>query len=228
MYSETQTIKFRVHLNVKTCEISLCCKASVFLFCIVLKFFVVLVFFCFTSLVSFIIFFTAENPNFHQKWKIVCPSNFANDAVSLAIVRPIIRLCINGCKQTDHPSRRAIWIVRQWRRIIQITCLDRWSVSQIRFSEKNKKQKALGELEFRFPSAEENWKTKIESLMLLLIEFIKPDFGWRSNSIFTAPKKNKNTFEFHFSHAINNRLALRYTEFLLPLCYGNWVLFISC
>ena len=40
----------------------------------------------------------------------------------------IVRLCINTGIQTDHQFRRAIWIVRRWRRIIQITCLNGWSV----------------------------------------------------------------------------------------------------
>ena len=40
----------------------------------------------------------------------------------------IVRLIICLCIQTDHPSRRVIKIIRGWRRIIQTTCLDGWSV----------------------------------------------------------------------------------------------------
>ena len=35
------------------------------------------------------------------------------------VVRPIIHLCINAGKQTDHPSRRNICVVLAWR----IICL---------------------------------------------------------------------------------------------------------
>ena len=41
------------------------------------------------------------------------------------IVRLIIRLCINTGKQTDHPSRRTIWIIRVHRRITWDNSSDR-------------------------------------------------------------------------------------------------------
>ena len=45
------------------------------------------------------------------------------------IVRLIIRLWINAGKQTDHPSRRTICVVRLFRRICsRVVRLDGWSV----------------------------------------------------------------------------------------------------
>ena len=65
-----------VYLGVKTCEVFLCSRVIVYLPYIVSRFIVVLVVFCFTSLVSFTGFYTEDEPMEAQKYYSLLKTHF--------------------------------------------------------------------------------------------------------------------------------------------------------